>query len=387
MKPIVFCLLVVLSTSYGTNAQIRKIFHADDSTDLTFTGTKINPYAIEYDTTGSLEITGYIDTYYAWYSDSMGTSDFSLFPTISPRKSQVGLNMIQLSAKYESKNLRGTATLFGGDCPRAAWSGQYNFVQEANVGFRVYKKLWLDAGFFRTHIGLESIQPRENITMSIATTTYFEPYFLSGAKLTWQHSKKLAFQLNAFNSFNQFIENNSNKALGLSMSYSPLENLNISFSTITCDESPDPKVYNQRRLYNNLILLYKNDHWVLGMEGNYGIQKNSVLTDSTKTASIFSTLLAVKYRVSPRWAVYGRFELFSDPNEVLTGPVENGNHELVGIDITGGTVGIEFKPIPNSYFRVEGRTLHAYSNETIFYSDGNFTNNRQEIIVGLGLWF
>lgn len=372
---------------FSVNAQKKRFLHPNDSTDLTFTGTKINPYAVEYDTTGKLTFSGYLDTYYAWYSDSIGVNDYSVFPTISPRKNQFGLNIVQISAKYESRNLRGTATLFGGDCPKSAWSSQFNFIQEANIGFRVYKKLWLDAGFFRTHIGLESIQPRENITMSIATTTYFEPYFLSGAKLTWQHSKKIAFQLNAFNSFNQFIDNNSDKAIGFSTSYSPNDRFNLTFSTISCDESPDASFLTKRRLYNNLIALYKNDHWVIGFEANYGIQKNSVLTDSTKTATIFSTLAAVKYRISPQWALYGRYELFSDPNEILTGPVENGNHELVGVDITGGTLGIEFKPIPNSYLRIEGRVLHALTDETIFNNGGNYTNNRQEIIVGLGFWF
>ena len=171
--------VVLLFVAFKSSAQLIK-WHKHDSTDMTFSGTKINPYDVEYDTTGKVTLSGYVDTYYSYYTDSSSASGFSKFPTIAPRNNQVGINMLQLSAKYESSQFRGTVTLFGGDCPQASWSSYLNFIQEANAGFRVVKKLWLDAGFFRTHIGLESIQPRENMTMSLATTTYFEPYFLSG---------------------------------------------------------------------------------------------------------------------------------------------------------------------------------------------------------------
>jgi hypothetical protein len=251
----------------------------------------------------------------------------------------------------------------------------------------VYKKLWLDAGFFRTHFGLESIQPRENMTISLATTTYFEPYFLSGAKLTWQQSDKLAIQLNAFNSFNQFVETNKNKAVGLSIAYNPSSNLTTSFSTIVCDESLQGSFRKQLRWYNNLCVVYKTNRWVVGLENNFGMQQNSKLTDTSATATMFSSLLAVKYRITPKWASYLRGEVFFDPDEILTGPVQNEDHQLVGIDLTGGTVGFEFKPIPNSYFRIEGRYLFTRPEETIFTMNGVYSNQRYEIITALGLWF
>ncbi|MEN9998462.1 MAG: hypothetical protein RI922_1452 [Bacteroidota bacterium] len=384
MKSALFVLLSLVA--FSSKAQLIK-WHKHDTTDITFSGTKINPYDVEYDTSGKVTLSGYVDTYYSYYTDSSSANGFSKFPTIAPRNNQVGINMLQLSAKYESSQFRGTVTLFGGDCPQASWSNHLNFIQEANAGFRVVKKLWLDAGFFRTHIGLESIQPRENMTMSLATTTYFEPYFLSGLKLTWQQSKKLAIQLNAFNSFNQFLETNKNKAVGFSIAYVPTNKISATFSSIYCDESPDTMKVKHQRVYNNLCLTYKSSHWILGLESNLGIQANSVLTDPTKTAFMFSALLAAKYRLTPKWALYGRTEVFEDPNELLTGPVINSDHQLVGIDLVGGTLGFEFKPIPNSYFRIESRLLHTTANEKIFYFNNNYQNQRMEFIVGLGFWF
>jgi hypothetical protein len=386
-----FILFVSLSLSSFLSFSQVKFGSEKDSTDLTFSGTKINPYNVEYDTTGQLVITGYIDAYFAHYTDSTNASGYEKFPTEAPRNNQFGLNMIQVSAKYTSRDLRSTITLFGGDCPSSAWSPYLNYVQEANVGFRIYKRLWIDAGFFRTHIGLESIQPRENMTLSLATTTYFEPYFLSGAKLTWQQSDRLTIQLNVFNSFNQFVETNKNKAVGLSVAYAPSANTSLTFSSLMCDESiPSTSMIAlqapQRRVYNNLCFTHRTTHWFIGAEANCGIQQYSQLSDPSKSAYVFSALVAARYRITHRWSTYLRGELFNDKNEILTGPVFNENHAIVGPEIVGLTHGYEYKPIPNSYVRIEGRVLSNQDGQ-IFELNGNPSHLRYEVLCGMGVWF
>ena len=372
--------LIIASTGFSQKIKV-------DTTDLTFNGSRINPYQQEFDSTGKLTLSGYIDTYYAYYTDTADVSGYQKFPTTAPRNNQFGLNILQVSAKYQADRFRGVATVFFGDCPQSYWSKHLNFIQEANAGFRIIGKLWLDAGFFRTHFGLESIQPRENITTSASTVNYFEPYFLSGAKLTWQHSDKLILQANIFNGFDYFLEKNSNKAIGFSTVYSPSSNWSYAFNTIFCDESPDGFPVNQLRNYNNLIVTYKSTRLTVGMEANFGWQKNSKLTDSTANALIFSGLLSAKYRLTPKWAVYGRAEFFTDPNQVFTGPVQSENNQFVGLDILGFTTGIEYKPIPNAYLRIEGRYLQTKKTERIFYYNGNSMNHRNELIVSLGVWF
>ena len=383
-KWLVFLLTCILGQHvFGQHGRFH--LHKDTS-DLTFSGTKINPYQQEFDSTGKWQVNGYVDSYYSHYSDSSNLNSFQKFPTISPRNQQFGLNMIQVSAKYTSAKFRSTITLFGGDCPKAAWSNDYNYIQEANLGFNVYQKLWLDMGFFRTHIGLESIQPRENMTMSLATTTYFEPYYLSGAKLTWQHSDRLTFQLNAFNSFNQFVETNKNKALGFSLSFAPTKKVFITYSNLLCDESTVSSNPKQTRFYNNLCLTFKSTKWIVGFEANYGIQTHSCLVYPLQTATMFSSLLATKYRFTPKTACYVRGELFHDPNEILTGPVLNENHAIVGLEIVGCTAGFEFKPIPNSYLRLEARALSNYNQHIFSYQD-QMSKVRTEINFGIGVWF
>ena len=381
MKRILLVCLLSL-TAVFTYAQIIQ----KDTTDLTFTGTKVNPYMQEFDSTGRITVSGYIDTYYSLYSDTLGPGGYSKFPTSSPRNNQFSLNIIQISAKYQSDRMRVVATLFYGDIPLSAWSTHLNLVQEANAGFRIFKKLWLDAGYFRTHIGLESIQPRENITTSIATTTYFEPYFLSGAKLTWQQSSKWTFQLNAFNGFSTFIETNKNKAIGASVSYTS-DKWTHALNTIVCDEYPSDSVRNHFRHYTNYIGVFKSTHFILGLEANFGYQQNSKLNNPNATAYIVSGIVALKYRITHKHAIYCRLEAFDDTDELLTGPIVNENHTLTGLQVLGATIGYEYKPIPNAFFRIEGRVLDAKDDEHIFYYSNASQHIRYEGIASIGLWF
>ena len=104
-----------------------------------------------------ISISGYADVYYAYYTDSVGDGNHQKFPSISPRSNQFGLNIANLTLQYDAEKIRGVASLQFGDIPRSAWSGTFNNILEAHAGIRLCKKMWLDAGFFRTHFGTEGL--------------------------------------------------------------------------------------------------------------------------------------------------------------------------------------------------------------------------------------
>lgn len=376
----------ILFPHHTDTPRVQKKNTTDDN--LAFEGTRVAEPEALFDSSGRIKINGYVSTYYARYSDSLAHGQYQKFPTSCPLDNSFSVNMIYLGAKYISNRFRGNLALHWGDIANCAWSAKYNMIQEANAGFRVAKGLWFDAGYFRTHLGLESIQPRENITSSIATTTYFEPYFLSGAKLTYYFGTKLAIQGSIFNGFNSFVENNKNKAYGLSMVYSPNSSLSITLNSITCDESPDIQKRKQKRIYNNVYLFYKSSKFDFGAEFNYGIQENTKLTDTFASATVISALAVGRFHFNKKLSAYMRVEYFDDRNEMLTGPVQNEFHKLVGVHDWGLTPGIEISPIPNSYLRFEYRYLDMIENdETLFYYKGTYRKYRYEAICSLGFWF
>ncbi len=363
---------------------LKKNYPEDNLLD----GTRITPRDGQFDSSGHIKFGAYLSTYYAHYSDSVGVGNYESFPTSAPISNAFSINMLLLGAKYQSDRLRGNFLLHFGDIPSSGWSKTLNMIQEANAGFRLLKGLWLDAGFFRTHIGVESIQPRENITSSIAFVTYFEPYYLSGAKLTYNLTPRLSFQVNTFNGFNTFVESNNNKAFGFSALFDVNSKLSLNLNTIYTDESATTQTVKQPRWYSNFYLTYKSQYLDLALEGNYGIQENSLLKDKSKQAEMYSSLCVAKIKFSKRFAIYGRADYYNDLNEILTGPVLNASQESVGLHLWSATGGFEFKPIANSYLRTEYRyTETIEENQKIFYVNKSFSNIRYEIIGALGFWF
>ncbi len=376
---LVFFAINAFSQSDTTHHKKNKPkFVLEKDTSVLFSGTRI---ADKEDTTDYQHITigGYVSTYYSHYTDDTNVGGFVQFPTMAARNNDFGLNIAQLSMTYRSSRVRSNITLHYGDIPESTWPKTFNLIQEAHAGIKLVKHLWLDAGFFKTHIGLESVQPRENVTSSMAVLTFFEPYYLSGAKLTYEVSKKLAIQLNVFDGYNTYIDNNKNKAVGLSMLYDVNDNISITYNFLTCDETADNAPAKHQRFFNNIYATIKANKFSLGLEANYAWQNNSLLKDTTKNAVMISGLLVARYQFLKKLAVYGRGEYFSDPDRMLTGTTD------IGQCIYGGTFGLEFHPLKNVSLSAETRGLQ--SSNLIFKQGTTYTNQRYEYIICLDVWF
>lgn len=335
----------------------------------------------------SISFSGYVDTYLAWYTDSTGVHDYQKFPTVSPRSGQFGLNIAQLTGKFNGSHARATVSLHYGDLPSSVWSTDFNLIQEANAGVKICDKAWIDAGFFRTHVGGEGLYPKENIASSISIPTWFEPYYEAGVKLNYQISEKVMLNLYALNGYNMFTDNNRKKSGGLLFTYTPSQYFNVGYNNYFGDDTPtDADSISHFHIYNNAFVNYeKNKLKILGSV-DFCMQQNSDLDDADKSAMMFSGLFAIRYLLPAHFDIYARAEYFNDPDGFLSG-VFPGHDAPSGLNIAGITAGVEYMPWSRSYIRLESRDLIADSDQDIFYWDGHFTNSRMEVLLNMGVWF
>src|ERR1022692_4320602 len=191
------------------------------------------------DTISTFSITTYIDAYYAYYTDSVGPGNNQKFPTVSPKSNTPSLNTAQVSLQYNADKIRAAAVLHFGDIAAATWApAPYNSIMEAHVGFKVYSKLWIDAGFFRTHFGTEFLLPSENITSSVAVGTFYEPYYESGIRLNFDPTTKLEINLFLLNGYGVFVDNNNKKSFGMGVTYALGDRGGIGYTNYIGDDSP-----------------------------------------------------------------------------------------------------------------------------------------------------
>ena len=372
-----FCSFVMNAQLYSIKKNQITIQLKNDSSVL-FQNKKLNND--ESASVPKLEIGAYLSAYYAYYTED-NSLGYVKHATMAARNNQFGLNMVMIALSYKSKKIRSNVTIHYGDIAESTWPSKFNMIQEANAGVELIKNLWLDAGVFRSHIGLESTQPRENITSSMTLANVYEPYFFSGAKLTYLIIPKLSIQLNSFNSFNSIIETNKNKLIGSSIVFAPNGNLSMTYNFITGDDTADSIKLKHQRFYHNFYLTYQKRKISIGAEFNYGIQEYSKQINQTtvSTAYMNSSLIIFKHQTFKKIGFYTRGEWFSDEDEILSLASNMGKYTW------GTTFGIEYKPLKNIALSIEGRQLN--SEKENFLYNGTFHKVRNEFIFCLDAWF
>lgn len=321
----------------------------------------------------------YADGYYSWDNDKdVNPRQFS---AISPYRDEFKINVAQASMIYNSDLVRGIVTLHYGDIPALSWPANQQNLQEASVGFSPVKNLWFDFGYQLTHIGAESLLPKNNIFSSLALGTYYEPFFQSGLKVSYEFDPKFSASFHLLNGYNVFEDNNKNKSFGFQFAFAPTTCLKLTYNNIIGNEIPSG-ADGKTRFYNNLVINYSPNEKLDFLGGfDFGYQEKSKISAPEDGASMFSGLLGIRYKINKKFSIGGRFEIISDPEGFLTGIITDSDGKQTGLKIYGGTVGLEYKPVDNAYLRFETRILNADSKQKIFHN-GNHTRGEAMLTMG-----
>jgi hypothetical protein len=343
--------------------------------------------------TSQLKISAYVDSYMSSFSNDLNQQTFQPYTTAGARDNTFGVNVAQIGLHYTGNSIRGNFIYHDGDIPQATWSNNFNNLQEANAGFKLLDGLWLDMGFFATHIGTESFLPKENMLGQTSFITYNEPFYQAGAKLSYGAKNHWNFELWVANGYNRHVDNNDAKSVGVQVKKEFSKNTCITYSNMYGRESDDSSAVDQYRFYNNI---YLNHNWkdkiYLTAGFDLGTQTNTDLSNADKTALMYAGLLTVRYQFTPKYSVTARGEFSEDENGFINGLYQTGfvGFSLIpvyeGISLYGITLGGEYKPNDNSYVRLDGRYLATGNNQNIFIENGSVTNERLEIMITIGFF-
>lgn len=328
-------------------------------------------------------ISGYADTYYAWDDDKNG-NPIRQFSSTVPYREEFRLNIAQVSLKYNDAKVHGAITLHYGDIPSLNWPSNQQFVQEAYAGFSPSKGLWIDAGYFLTHIGAEGLLPKGNFFNTLALPTYYEPFYQSGVRVSYEFSPKVYGSLHLLNGYNVFADYNKNKSFGVTLGVKPVKNLELIYNNLIGNEISSGSE-GKTRMYNNLVIKFSPSSKVDFLLGaDLAFQERSSLTDSTASAIMYSGLAAIKYKITKKFSASLRGELYNDKNGFLSGAFTDNTGKQTGLIAYGVTLGFEVRPVEKAYFRVESRYLSADKEQKIFNDD---KNSRIEANTSIGIEF
>ena len=331
-----------------------------------------------------VNVSGYIDTYLASDNDKLEVGQIQTarqLTYLNPYKNQLSLNIAQIGIETAYKNVKAVLVLQAGDFVNTAFGTTKNPVlQQANIGFNVYDKIWIDAGYFLTHIGGESVLPKDNWLSSHSLVTLFEPFYQSGLRASFE-GEKLTAQLQIINANGLYEDNNDNKTLGIYLGYKFSDDFSISYANVIGNEEPGGTVNAKTHILHNIVAQYNfTKDFCLKAQFDHATKEKSVF-DSVKNESATGTFLAASltahYLVTNNSAGTLRVA-YADNKDAVYTPL------IKGMAIT---LGCEYKPSENSYIRLEGSFYNMADDKYQIFTnnEGKPDKSKMEIILNFGL--
>lgn len=329
----------------------------------------------------SLTISGFADIYYGYdFSKPINNSRPNFLYNHS-RNNEVNVNLAFLKATYQNDNVRANIALGIGTYMQYNYAAEPNALQhifEANVGVKLGKNTWLDAGILPSHIGFESAISKDCWTLSRSILAENSPYFETGVKVTNSPSDKLTFSVILLNGWQRItrVEGNSTPAFGTQLTFKPNDKTTLNWSTFVGNDKPD--VSRQMRYFNNFYAIFQASKRLGFIAGfDYGVEQKSY--KNTKYNTWLSPVLIAKLQVSEKWNLAGRAEYYKDANGVII--AANINE----FDIVGFSLNADYQIFNNVVWRIEARSLNTRKSN--FNSSSGLRDNNFSALTSLAISF
>ena len=314
------------------------------------------------DSTRTVTVGGFVDSYYAWDFNRPGPSGFDRSFTAQPaRHDEFNVNLAYIELKLTGSNTRGRVALQAGTSVQSNYAGEprsgsiagpdlARHIQEATAGFRAARNLWIDAGIYLSHIGQESWISRDNPTYSRSLIADYLPYYETGVNATWTASSKLTAQLHLLNGWQNISENNPDKALGMGLDYVASPHLTVGYANFVGNEMPDT-LPGRTRIFNEAMALISAGRTSMWLTLDHGAQAKS---PAAGFSTWYGTAAVGRVTLGSKVALVGRVERYSDPDGVI---VSTGTPSA--FRVSGALLGQDVAPSTGALWRTEVRGFSA----------------------------
>ena len=323
---------------------------------------------------------GYVGVYYGYDFNNPAGLTRPGFIYSENLHNQIAINIALLGARYTSERLRGTFAIQTGTYPDANYAAEpaiFKNIYEAWGGVKVAKYLWLDAGIFLSHIGLEGPISRDDLTLTRSIMADNSPYYEAGAKLTYDRGQKWLFSAMVLNGWQVIRDRNQNEAFGTQIQFRPSSKWLLNSSTFVGEGYNQPdSVGRQMRYFHDFYVTYDpSPKWKLAAAFDAGIQaraRNAGGYDNWQGGS-----LILRRRLWARAGLVGRVEYFRDPAGVLA-PTRVG-----GLNTVGYSLGFDYLPVPRVILRAEAKQFRDQNDVFLEKKTPRRTNGAVTVLLGL----
>lgn len=304
----------------------------------------------------NLNFSGLVDVFYVYDFNQPNSNKRQDFFCNYNRHNEFNLNLALFKVNLQHDKYRANLAFQAGTYSIDNYKsvpGLLKNIFEANVGISLNKKnnLWLDAGIFASHIGFESAIGMDNWTMTRSILAENTPYYLNGAKLTYNPTQKIEIAGIICNGWQriQRLLGNSLPAFGTQFKYKANDNISLNWSTFASNEFSDE--YRKMRYFNNFFAqLQLTKKW--GIIAGFDIGNQQIAKKSKNYDSWYSPIIIAQYKMKEKWKLAARFEYYNDQNQVMISTISDTPFKVLGYSLNA-----DYSPIKNILCRLEARLL------------------------------
>ena len=355
-------------------------------------------------TDSGLVVTGYVEAYYTHdFTAPAITQERPGFLYNHKRNRELNINLAFVKAAYSSSRVRGNLALQVGTYAHYNYAAEQQLMRnifEASAGVKLSKSrdLWFDAGVFASHIGFESAISKDCWTLTRSLMAENSPYYLSGAKVTYNSTNGkwtvLGMLTNGWQRIKR-LDGYSGPSVSTQVQYRPSSKLTLNWSSFLGSDRPD--LLQQRRFFNNFYAVINPGNG--SSAGRFGLilgfdigadQKPVVRTGPDPFAVPqrigagsyiwYSPVVIARYKTSDKSYVNGRVEYYEDLIGVIISTDTANAFQTLGYSL-----GYDYAILPNALFRIEGKVYD--SKDPIFESKAGLSHTNTSLTTSLAVSF
>ncbi|HVP44175.1 MAG TPA: porin [Terriglobales bacterium] len=276
---------------------------------------------------GSTTLSGFVDLNYGFNFNQPASRTTGLRSFDAPAN-QFALNMVELVADKPAE----TASRFGyhvalgfGNAMNAVNAsdpgglGFAQYLKEAYLSYMVPvgSGLTFDFGKFVTPHGAEVIESKDNWNYSRGLLfSWAIPYYHFGARAKYAFNSKYAITGYLVNGWNNVLDNNTGKTLGVSFAWTPSKKFGITQNYMAGPEGLNTNSH-WRQLSDTVVTFTPSSRLSLMLNYDYG--RGDYLPLGTRPVFWTGVGGYVRYAFDSRYAVATRYEYYDDHDGFTTG--------------------------------------------------------------------
>ncbi|MCC5919460.1 MAG: porin [Cyclobacteriaceae bacterium] len=268
-----------------------------------------------------ISLSGFVDIFYAYDFNRPPNHIRQYFLFNHNRHNQFNLNLGAIQLDVDGDQYRARLALMAGTYAQDNYADEEPLLKSvleayAGVALNSSRTLWLDAGIFESHIGFEYVHSDKNFTLTHSLVAENTPYFLSGARLTWEVNPQLTLAGLVTNGWQRIARPlfNQTPGLGTQVLYQSRSGIEFNWSTFLSNDFPDQEA--RRFIYNNFYVQSDLNQKLTFTAGfDIGLQQSAAASSEYDAWYVPTAIL--HYQINPEWAIAARMEAFHDQQEVI----------------------------------------------------------------------